>query len=217
MRLKTSSIYICLFLMTVAVVHFSWPSLPDLKNNEPLTVDLMRLSLKVEKLSESIGSLKAGVLEIKRNVATIEDDRISCMALLPEYVPGVGVLQVTSVLASRGDDVEKFAENQVKRLKMLIHQRGADSQFSSSLSHYLGRGEKPVQRVVFNNLSLESGAQMCTWLRCEKWTGGCAFIDEKGVTHAEDSSQEFAPDENIDLYLQWKMTSISGKRDNRKL
>lgn len=68
-------------------------------------------------------------------------------------------------------------------------------------------------RVVFNNISPTAGAEMCAWLRCEKWTGGCAFIDEKGQTHPAEAPKlptpegellptEYEPSE--DLYALWK-------------
>lgn len=138
-----------------------------------------------------------------------------CSELVPPYEYGAGILQVASVVESRGDDTERFAATQVTRLRTLLKARSVPK-WPHHVSHYLGRGQQPTWRVVFNNVSPGAGRAICAWLRCEKWTGGCAFIDEKGETHPEIAPKyetptgevvpsEYPPTE--DLYENWKVAS----------
>jgi hypothetical protein len=141
-----------------------------------------------------------------------------CENKSPRYQLGVGILQVASVPANRGADTTQFAVTQQARLFMLLKARNVPT-WGSHLSHYVGKANESIYRVVFNNIAPDAGAQMCRWLKCEKWTGGCAFIDEKGETQVPktpasdnrklfDLSPEYAPTE--DLYEAWRVSRLDG-------
>jgi len=160
---------------------------------------LANLATEYGKLAENQGAVLDRAVRARATIA-----KTGCEAGPPKYDFGVGILQVTSVPANRGDDTEKFATNQMMRLHTLLAHKSV-SGWSIHLTHYLGRADKPIWRVAFKDVDPAVGAEMCTWLRCQNWTGGCAFIDEKGETHVEKNPAEFIPSE--DLYQQWKVSS----------
>lgn len=145
----------------------------------------------------------AAMDEISMLSGAVSDEGHRCEK--PEYSYGVGILQVAHVPASRGDDTEKFAAAQVVRLKTLLHKHSV-SDWPRFLDHYLGRGAEPIRRVVFHNIDPKAGAHMCAWLRCQRWTGGCAFINERGETQVEEDPEAFEP--SGDLYESWRVSML---------
>ena len=175
---------------------------------------LNALSKVIDLRTEALASLATKTAEFTRleqsslmrldDLADGSDSMQGCVMPAPGYKYGVGILQVAGVPANRGDDTVRFAANQITRLRTLF---AADSipSWSEHLSQYLGRGAQPVRRVVFNDIDPTAGAELCAWLRCQKWTGGCGFIDERGEMTPPSGSPEYAPTE--DLYQQWKVSS----------
>jgi hypothetical protein len=79
-------------------------------------------------------------------------------------------------------EAEEHAVNQEKLMRARLYELRARD-WVRTLDHYAGMGKEAVFRVVFHNVSRPAGEVMCSWLRhCENWSGGCAFIDEKGET-----------------------------------
>lgn len=136
--------------------------------------------------------------------------QLTCEDLLPKHRIGVGILQVASVSEER-DKAAEFGDFQVKRLKNLLSDRGV-LQWSQHLSHYAGQGKEPVRRVIFNNVAPQAGADMCAWLRCERWTGGCAFIDEEGQEELDNPPPHTEPkfyEQAEDLYMNWHLAALN--------
>lgn len=98
----------------------------------------------------------------------------------PNYAPGVGILQIahTSCVRNAKSGLQRMkAQNQ--RMGDLLNRAG-ERKWLGVLSSYVGQGKIPICRLVFNNVKPAAGDKMCDWLRCQRWTGGCAFIDESG-------------------------------------
>ncbi len=136
--------------------------------------------------------------------------QLTCEDLLPKHRIGVGILQVASVSEER-EKAAEFGDFQVKRLRNLLSDRGV-LQWSQHLSHYAGQGKEPVRRVIFNNVAPQAGADMCAWLRCERWTGSCAFIDEKGQEELDNPPPHTEPkfyEQAEDLYKNWRLAALN--------
>ena len=125
--------------------------------------------------------------------------RDTCDDLLPTFRQGVGILQVGSVRETRGskEDIGEFGTYQVNLVRQLLWLRGV-REWSPHLGHYSGADKiGSIRRIVFREVDPGAGRAMCAWLRCEKWTGGCGFVDEKGSTDTPDEPQQFQPTEDL--------------------
>lgn len=166
-----------------------------------------RSQASLAKQASDLHSKQVGALSRLKEIEEQLEPK-SCDEIVPQYRYGVGILQVASVPESRGSDTIRFAAAQRTRLHTLFANRGLPPSWGMALTQYRGQEKEPVRRVAFNNIDPVSGAAMCAWLRCEKWTGGCAFIDERGAAHPSDAApSEYEPAE--DLYQLWRVATIN--------
>jgi hypothetical protein len=189
-------------------------------HDDAATRELEELERRFDRRTELVASWKSAAAKLHEDqvaalaqLSSLESQPQEvprCDDLKPSYELGLGVLQVASVREDRGDDVERFARFQVKRLNAVLARRGL-SQWMPHLSQYPGLGKVAIRRVVFNNIAPDSGAAMCNWLKCEQWSGGCAFIDDKGqeqvhVAAPQDTAPFFEP--SVDLYQNWHLSML---------
>lgn len=166
---------------------------------------------KSTELAEREARLLGQLSEIQGRI----DNPQSCDLLKPdkpEY--GVGILQIASMPVSAGKDNEVFANTQVGRMQTLLRARGLVD-WSHRVSQYLGRGKEFVRRVVFNNVSPASAAQMCAWLRCEGWTGGCGLVDDRGAMHIEEHPERHEYLQSDDFIENWRISLRDGLEHGR--
>jgi hypothetical protein len=153
------------------------------------------LAAKSSELAAVQSATAKRIDDLEDQVSTV----VGCDELRPAFKRGVGLLQVAFVRSTRGsaEDMKEFGTFQMRRLRGVLNQHGV-SEWSRTLKQYSGADKLgSIHRVVFWDVDPAAGAEMCEWLRCEKWTGGCGFIDDKGVTHTQEVPEEFEPTEDL--------------------